>query len=119
MISASLRISDMSLLTDSQILATLLNGSDLDKPPQWEIKPYTQKFLNAMANCNWKVFKVKRELNTTAHILANQASRASQGSESIVHSNCTNPDHVDSCPLSEALMFVNWENLSPIAAVCC
>lgn len=53
-----LRFSDMSFLTDSQILASFFNGPDLDKPPQWQIKPYTQKFLNAVTNCNWKVFKV-------------------------------------------------------------
>jgi hypothetical protein len=82
-ICALLSISDISFLTDSQILASFFNGPALDKPPQWEIKPYTQKFLNATGNYNWKVFKVQRDFNVTAHVLANQAFRSTLGTEII------------------------------------
>ena len=58
-ISSLLGISDISFLTDSQLLASFFNGSDFDSPPQWDIKPYTQKFLNATANYNWKSSKSK------------------------------------------------------------
>lgn len=70
-ISSLLNISEIYFLTDSQLLASFFNGSDFGTPPQWEIKPCTQKFLNAMANFNRKVFKVQRDLNVTAHVLAN------------------------------------------------
>lgn len=118
-ICALLSISDISFLTDSQILASFFNGPDLDKPPQWEIKPYTQKFLNATGNYNWKVFKVQRDFNVTAHVLANQAFRSTLGTEIIEQYSCTNASHIDSCPLREALNSVSWESYSLIAVACC
>jgi len=117
-ISSLLGISDISFLTDSQLLASFFNESDFVSPPRWDIKPYTQKFLNATANYNWKVLKVQRDLNVTAHVLANQAFRSLSTNCNIGNFSCTNVTHVASCPLREALQFVNWES-SLIAAACC
>ena len=88
-ISSLLGISDISFLTDSQLLASFFNGSDFDSPLQWDIKPYTQKFLNATANYNWKVLKVQRDLNVTAHVLANQAFRSSSTNCIIGNFSCS------------------------------
>jgi len=38
-------------------------------PPQWDIKPHTQMFGNEVSSMNWKVAKIDRRLNTTAHSL--------------------------------------------------
>lgn len=71
------------------------------------------------ASFNWKVFKIHRELNTTAHVLANQVFRNSLGTISNLRISCTNERHVHSCPLKEALTFVTWESISLLAASCC
>jgi hypothetical protein len=118
-ISSSLGISEISFLTDNQLLESFFNGTSYDMPPHWDIKPYTQSFLNATAGYNWKVFKVQRDLNITAHVLANQAFRSSLGTVSNVQTSCTNERHVQSCPLREALKFVTWESFSLVAASCC
>jgi len=68
-----LHISEASFLTDSQVLVNFFNGSDLGSPPHWEIKPFTQRFLNAVINRRVQVLEIARNFNATAHALATQA----------------------------------------------
>jgi hypothetical protein len=59
-------------LTDNQQLVSFFNENDLTTP-HWEVKPFTQSFINHISSINVKIFKVPRKLNTTAHVLASQA----------------------------------------------
>jgi len=68
-ITSLLRLEDVTFLTDSQLMVNFFNGSDLSSPPHWDIKPFTQRFINAAANTNVQVLKIDRSLNVTAHIL--------------------------------------------------
>jgi ribonuclease HI len=118
-ITSQLGFQTMSFFTDSQALAGFYNGQDLHTPPQWNIKPFTHRFLSAMTNLRWRVLKIHRDLNITAHVLASQAFRDFSDITSSVAIICNNGNHLDSCPLREALRDVNWEWFSLIAAVCC
>jgi len=54
-------------------LVNFFNGNDHDNPPHWDIKPFTQCFINNTSSNNARIFKIHRELNTTAHVLATEA----------------------------------------------
>ena len=118
-ITSLLGIRDASFLTDSQLLVPFFNGSELCTPPRWDIKPFTQSFLNAVAGSNSKVFKIDRHLNTTAHLLANQAFRYSEPQCNHRTFSCTNANHDCSCPLIMALQNVPLDLYSLIAASYC
>jgi hypothetical protein len=119
MICSRIGVSEISFLTDNQILANFFNGTDYDSPPNWEIKPLTQNFLNATAQYKWRIFKIQRELNGTAHVLASQVFRSSLIPASIAQISCTNANHQNSCPLRKALTSVTWGCFSLVAASCC
>lgn len=118
-VTSLLHIRDISFLTDCQILVNFFNSSDLSSPPSWDIKQFTQRFLNAVANSNRQVLKVERSLNTTAHSLATQAFKLSDIQCNQAKFSCSNVTHVSGCPLSAALQFINWDPYSLIAAACC
>ena len=71
-----LHTQDTSFLTDSQLLVNFFNGNDLNSPPHWDIKPFTQRFLNAVTSRRVQVIKIARSSNITAHSSATQALRA-------------------------------------------
>jgi len=48
--SSMLQIEEVSFLTDSQLLVNYFNGPDLNHPPHWDAKPFTQRFINSVAN---------------------------------------------------------------------
>jgi len=114
-----LHTNDTSLLTDSQLLVNFFNGNDLSSPPHWDIKPFTQRFLNAVTSRRVQVIKIARSSNITAHSLATQALRHSDDQCNLFRTTCSNVNHASSCPLSMALQSVIWDSYSPIAATCC
>lgn len=99
-ICSALNLQSLVFLTDNQQLVTFFNSAEHSTPPSWDIKPYTQKFINVISANNSKVYKVARQLNITTHTLASQAFRTTI---STIHFSCNNPRHVLSCPLQEAL----------------
>lgn len=70
-----LNLNQITFLTDNQIMVNFFNGNSFDTPPQWEIRPFTQRFLNEVTSRSVRVLKIDRILNTTAHVLASQALR--------------------------------------------
>jgi hypothetical protein len=44
-ISSMLGISEISFLTDNQLLANFFNGTRYDETSHWDIKPFTQSFI--------------------------------------------------------------------------
>jgi hypothetical protein len=117
--TSALQIQNIFFLTDSQQMVNFFNGQDHSSPPQWEIKPLTQKFINITAGTNPKVAKITRNLNATAHSLATQAFRSTSSEHNHVNIICSNCYHVSSCPIREALQSVIWEPYIPFAAMCC
>lgn len=109
----------VSFFTDNQHLASFFNGGDHETPPQWEIKPFTQSFLNVTQGCNPRIYKIPRELNKMAHILATQAIRNEMIPSCTADVACSNTSHILSCPLRVALNSVSWECFSLVAAACC
>jgi len=73
-ITSALAIQSIVFLTvtDNQQLVTFFNGTDHSTPPCWDIKPYTQRFINNTCNRNSRVFKVARSLNTTFSLMASK-----------------------------------------------
>ena len=91
----------------------------MDEPPGWRIKPFTQRFLNAINGAQVEVIKLERKLNIKAHYLANRAFRHPLCSTEQFAVTCNNPDHASSCNLKIALQNVTSALYGPIAAVCC
>lgn len=120
-ITSSLQIRDISFLTDSQLLVNFFNASDLSSPPHWDIKPFTQRFLSAVADKNVQVLKIARSFNVTAHSLAAQAFRHPdvQCNPPSITINFANSNHESSCPLRMALQSVTLDPFTLIAASCC
>jgi hypothetical protein len=118
-IISTLHIGEASFLSDNQVLVDYFNSGDLNLPPHWEIKPFTQRFLNALANRRVQVHKIARDLNPSAHLLATQALRHADEQCNNFNATCTNASHASSCPLSMALHSVIWTPFSLIAACCC
>lgn len=119
-ITSRLQISQMSFLTDNQALVNLFNGDNLDSPPDWRIKPFTQRFINDVTNKAVQVLKIETRLNITAHSLATRAFRHDDDTSSgPFNVTCTNTNHPNSCRLSVALQSVTFNLCTPIATVCC
>lgn len=102
-ISARLQMEMVNFFTDNLVLERFLNGDDLESPPDWRIKPYTQRFINYGNNRSIRIVKIDRSLNATAHSLASQAFRQSECLSDTFSVICNNPAHVSGCPLSEAM----------------
>jgi len=114
-----LNMNQVSFLTDNQALVNFFNGGNLDNPPHWEIKSFTQRFLNEVSNKQIQVLKIARNLNTTAHSLAGQAFRHSVEGLGIFTVSCTNGNHANRCPLSEALQSISLNFYTLVAAFFC
>lgn len=117
-ISQALSLSNPSFWTDNQQLVHFFNGDDHDNPPDWAIKPYTQTFLNIIQAIGGNIRKIDRAHNVTAHTLATQAFRSSCKVTETSY-NCTNPNHVQSCPLRTVIDTVSGDSITIIAASCC
>lgn len=118
-IISALDIHAPTFLLDNRQLVTFFNGKDIDNPPHWEIKLFTQSFINLMSNRNSKILKISRKLNTTAHILATQALQSMNSQYSWCHFTCSNHCHIDGCSTMERLISVIGEGFTILAVSCC
>lgn len=59
-------ISNVSYPTDNQAITNFFNSADTSSPPHWKV----QVLLEANSRQEFKVCKINRSLNTTAHTLA-------------------------------------------------
>lgn len=93
LIPAMLRDSE-ELVSDNQQLVSFINVTNQSSPPEWRIKNLTQQFMNYNRDNNFKIFKIRRQGNQTAHLLAKQAFTANHPQLSPIHITCTNMMHV-------------------------
>jgi len=118
-VNDALNINNTAFLSDCQQLVHFLNDADQTNPPDWRIKYFTQLFANCAGQRRAKIYEVNRQLNTTANTLARQALSASSSSSTISEPVCSNSDHHHHCPVMNALLSVNLNSVSIIAARCC
>jgi hypothetical protein len=115
----ALNVQQPFFLTDNQLLVNFFNGKDHTSPHRWDIKPWTQQFINYAAASRGKIYKIDTKQNITAHTLASQAYKSNVVQSSEGHYACNNPMHVSSCPVLTAINSVLGEAFTIIAASCC
>jgi len=112
----ALQISHCNFLSDSQQLVHFLHQENQQNPFQWRIKPFTQVFTNIAATIQSQLFKINRNQNTTADILTKQARSSML---TFQNCNCTRPLCGPICTLFQALLQVDLNSVSILAASCC
>jgi ribonuclease HI len=73
LLTKQLLLHSASFFTDNQAMVDYYNSNGLSNPPEWNIKTITATLLKTMHQSHFKVYKVPRTPNTTAHSLARQA----------------------------------------------
>jgi hypothetical protein len=119
LITSHLNMQSPNYLSDDQSLVTF-NGNDFS-PPDWRIKSFTNRFIASNAGRHHKIYKIARQLNTTADLVAKQALQALQSNSSMMSPAviCSNQEHSSSCPLRNVMNFVIWEPFVLLTARCC
>jgi hypothetical protein len=112
----ALQIPYCSFLSDSQQLVHFLHQENRQNPPQWRIKPFTQVFNNTATTLQTHLFKINRNQNTTADTLAKQARTSML---TVQNCNCSRPHCGPICTLFQALLQVDLNSVSILAASCC
>jgi ribonuclease HI len=112
----ALQIPLCSFLSDSQQLVHFLHQENQQNPPQWRIKPFTQVFINAAATLQTQLFKINRSQNSTADTLAKQARTSMI---TFQNCNCIRPACGPICSLFQALLQVDLNSVTILAASCC
>jgi hypothetical protein len=64
LVISTLNIQNTIFLTNNQLLVSF-NGTNFSSPPIWDIKPFTQSFVNTTTNNNSRVLKVATNQNAT------------------------------------------------------
>ena len=118
-IADQLHYNNVSFLSDCQQLVEFLNAPDLTNPPEWQIKYFTQMYVNSTGTRQAKIFKISRDLNATADTLAKQAFTATVPSSANLNHVCSNAAHASQCPLRDALHNVGINSVILLAARCC
>jgi hypothetical protein len=72
--------------------------------------------MNMAVGRRYKVYKVSRTLNTSAHVLASQARYPlDRATNEIV--NCPSAAYISNYPIRDALDLVHWVNLTHLTAL--
>jgi len=112
----ALNFNNTAFLSDCQQLVDFLSLNDHTHPPDWRIKFFTQLFINCSARSHAQIFKISRNLNSTADSLARQALSTTG---STLEPACSYLHHHHQCPLSVALTSVNMQAVNILSASCC
>jgi hypothetical protein len=99
-------------------LATYMNTTSNEDIPRWEARTYTRIFRNMAARRGYKVYKISRTLNTSAHVLTSQAGNSLHTAPG-VFVNCHCVVHISSCSIQNALDLGRWVSLTHLTALCC
>jgi len=117
-LAAGLGLQSVLFYTDNQTLVDNLQKDNLDRPPDWRIKPFTQIFCNNRDRVQGSVLKIDRKQNVEAHSLARQALSGFHENKGQPTCSCSNLQHVSSCPLKTAIKDLS-SVCNIIAASCC
>lgn len=114
-----LQLQGINFLTDNQHLVTFFDSANHSTPPDWTIKWLTQQFINYTSQSSCHVYKISRDSNISAHMLARHASSDNTSSSQHAVVSCSRLEAVTMCPLRVALSSIQWEYFSLLAAQCC
>jgi ribonuclease HI len=114
----SMNLEQLQFYSDSQLLVDCLNGHDPSNPPDWRIKPFT-RIIQQSLNTSYKVYKIPRAHNMMADSLARRALHNLLSFQPSSPFTCTNPDHCQGCPVTNALQLVTINSVMVLAASCC
>jgi ribonuclease HI len=119
LVTHHLQLNNVTFLSDNQQLVHFLNGSDLSIPSDWRMKPFTQIIRNSTHQRSTAILKIGRNQNQTADLLARQA--LSDLDSDLMHQSCvcSNPAHVEQCPLPMTIQLVNINFVTGLTARCC
>jgi hypothetical protein len=101
----NMNLEHLNLYTDSQLLVDSINGPDPFNPPDWRIKPFTQIIQDSLT-ISYTVCKIPRTQNQMADSLARRALHSLLSFQPSSPVSCTNPYHIQGCPLRNALQFL-------------
>ena len=62
-ITSRLGFQNISFYTDNQLLVNYLNGADHSRPPSWDSKPFTQKFINLNHGKRVQIIKIPSHMH--------------------------------------------------------
>ena len=119
LVADSLDISNVTFLSDSQVLVQCINTQLAENPPDWRAKTFTQISINTIARRNAKLLHTNMSFNTTAHVLARQSLGAAPPLHSLHDLSCSNVEHLPQCPLLPTLPHVQLQSVRLLAASCC
>jgi len=114
-----LQLHHTNFLSDSQELVSFFNANDHSNPPDWRIKYLTQHFIDYTQYRSTSTFKITRSQNQTADSLARQALLDMRSLPPNVSSVCSNTNHVNRCPVQDALQSVTVDSVTVLTARCC
>ncbi|CAN6310233.1 unnamed protein product [Urochloa humidicola] len=115
-IISNLQTERVHYFTDASILATNLQKQDpVTEAADWRNRPLLAEFLLASQQSSYRVSKLPRSRNATAHTLAAQAR--TQAETSACRFICNNPNH-NSCVVQTALQNLSW-GASRLISVSC
>lgn len=119
MLADRLEFTDIFFLSDCSQLVHFFNAEDHNHPPDWRMKPFTQIFHNFTTRRRAKLYRISRNLNTTADALARQAFSVPATLTQSPVTACSYTSHGSLCPLLHGLNSVNLHCVTIIAASCC
>jgi ribonuclease HI len=118
-IADQMNLRNITFLSDSQQLVHFLNQQNQAHPPDWRIKPFTQRFSNHANNRESTIYKINRQLNITADALARQALASFASGQADSNFNCSYEHHVSQCSFLQVIQHVNLNGVIIHAARCC
>lgn len=118
-ITTNLNLAGVNFLSDSEQLVSFLNQQEHSNPPDWQIKPLMQIFINNATARASKIYKIHRTLNNTADSLAWQALQAATQANHMIQFSWSDENHVPQCHWLQALQHVGLTDVTISAARCC
>ena len=115
-LNEALQFSSTTFLSDCPQMVDFLYQNDHTHPPEWWMKLFTQQFINCSTRRHSQIFKIPRNLNSTADSLAKQGL---SDSASTLQPICSYLHHHHQCPLLVALPSVHMQAVTILSASCC
>ncbi|CAN6329724.1 unnamed protein product [Urochloa humidicola] len=113
----TLQINRVHYFTDASILATNLQKQDpVTQAADWRNRALLAEFLSASQQSTYRVTKISRRKNVTAHALAAQAR--TQADTPACLFVCNNPTHTSSCVVQLNLQNILWGACRLISVSC-
>ena len=115
----ALQVPKAHILSDNIVLLQFLSEQDRNHPPDWRMKTYIQHFDSAFQSSSFSIYKIDRNNNDEADLLARQALLYNLDHSQILHVECSFQAHGDQCTVLQALNNVSIPSLRILTPSCC